>query len=542
MRSIPRHPLRAQMNYMTRIGDIVHANARRYPNRTSIIFRDKSYTWKETNERINSLAHALLDLGLEKEDRVGVVSENTGQYLEIPFATSKAGLIFVPLNFRLSPEELVTQINDCGAKVLIVGTKYVKTIMAIKDRIPNVQHLIGMADAGGENHGIERDYDVLAASFPTCEPEVEVDENDIYMFMYTGGTTGLPKGAVYIHRTVFTWILNCAIIERATTSDIYLVAPPIFHLGVQFPYIVYWYLGCTTVVAEEFKPANILQMIEEYRITVTQLQGTMLNLIRTHHDFDRHHNNVNSLRLIEYGAAPISMETLLWAKEHFRCDFHQIAGGTEAGMSVADLWPEDHVLKGTAEERRRLSSAGREAPNAWVRIVDPEGNEVPPGVVGEIASRSVNTMEQYWNKVEENDHAFRQGWLHMGDLAYRDEDGYIYYVDRSKDMIISGGENIFSQEVERAINAHPAVAESAVVGIPDDVWGEAVHALVILKQGYEPKPAPEDIIIFCKDRLASYKKPKSIEFTDSLPRTPVGKVQKVVIREKYWAGRKRGIN
>ncbi|MDT3700518.1 MAG: long-chain-fatty-acid--CoA ligase [Thermincola sp.] len=542
MRSIPRHPLRAQMNYMTRIGDIVHANARRYPNRTSIIFRDKSYTWKETNERVNSLAHALLDLGLKKEDRVGVISMNTGQYLEVPFATSKAGLICVPLNFRLSPEEYVTQINNCGAKVLIVGTKFVETIMGIKDRIPNVEHFIGMADATGENHGIEKDYDVLATSFPTSEPDVEVDENDIYMLMYTGGTTGLPKGAVYIHRTVFTWLLNCAIIERVTPSDVYMVTPPIFHLGVQFPYLVYWYLGCTTVVAEEFNPSNLLQMVEKYRITVTMLQGTMLNLIRALPGIDNSDYDISSLRLLEYGAAPISRETLLWAKGHFKCSFHQIAGGTEAGMSVADLWPDEHVIEGTEKELKRLASAGREAPNAWVRIVDTEGNEVPPGVVGEIASRSVNTMEQYWNKVEENDQAFRHGWLHMGDMAYRDEDGYIYYVDRSKDMIISGGENIFTLEVERTINAHPAVIESAVIGIPDNVWGESVHALVILKQDYEPKPTPEEIILFCKDRLASYKKPKSVEFTDSFPRTAMGKLQKAVLRQKYWATRERGVN
>lgn len=540
MRSILRHPLRAQMNYMTRIGDIVHANARRYPNRTSIIFRDKSYTWKETNERINSLAHALLDLGLQKEDRVGVVSENTGQYLEIPFATSKAGLICVPLNFRLSPEEFVTQINDCGARVLIVGTKYVETIKGIKDRIPSVEYFIGMADATGENHGIERDYDILATSFSASEPDVEVDENDIYMLMYTGGTTGLPKGAVYIHRTVFTWILNCAIIERSTPSDVYLVSPPIFHLGVQFPYMVYWYMGCTTVVAEEFNATRLLEIVEKYHITVTMWMGTMLNIIRALPDYDKY--DISSFRLIQYGAAPISTETLLWAKGHFKCEFHQVAGGTEAGMAVADLWPEDHIIQGTEKQRRRNSSAGKEALNVWVRIVDEEGNEQPVGVVGEIASRSVNTMEQYWNKVEENDHAFRQGWLHMGDLAYRDEDGYIYYVDRSKDMIISGGENIFSQEVERAINAHPAVIESAVIGIPDDVWGESVHALVILKQDYVPQPSAEDIILFCKDRLASYKKPKSIEFTNSLPRTAMGKVLKTVLREKHWVGLNRGVN
>lgn len=532
MRSVPRNHLRTKMNYMTRLGDIVQANARRYPRKTSIIFQDKSYTWKETNQRINSMAHALLDLGLKREDRVAVISENTGQYLEIPFATSKVGLICVPLNFQLSSEELVAQINDSRPRVLIVGTKYVETIKKIRDKIPVVEDLIGMVDATGRKHGLERDYDTMATSFPTDEPDIEVDENDIHMLMYSGGTTGLPKGAIYVHRTAFAWILNCAIIDQAHPSDVYMVSPPIFHLGVQFPYLVYWYLGCTTVVAEAFDPKELLRLVEKHRVTVTMWMGAMLSLFRALPDCDQY--DVSSLRMITYGGAPISAENLAWAKNVFKCDFHQMADGTEAGMSVCDLWPEDHVVEGTDQQGQRLSSAGKEAPNVWLRIVDEEGNDVPVGQVGEIVSRSVNTMEGYWDKPEETEYAFEQGWLHMGDLAYMDEDGYIYIVDRAKDMIMSGGKNIFSQEVERILNMHPAVIESAVIGIPDRTEGEAIHAVVVLRPDYEPKPTAEEIINFCKKWPTSYKKPKSVEFTDSLPRSSMGKVLKRKIREKYW--------
>jgi len=539
MWSKKREPVRNQIDYMSRIGDMVHANARRYPDKDSIKFMGKSYTWRETNQRINSVGHALLDLGLNREDRVGVLSENTGQYLEIPFATSKVALIFTPLNFRLGHEELITIINGSGVRAIIVGSKYVETINKIRDRIPMVEYLIGMADATGGNHGLDRDYDDLATSFDTSEPKVEVDENDAYLLMYSGGTTGLPKGAVYKHRTAFAWLLNCAIIDQATPDDVYMVSPPIFHLGVQFPYLPYWYLGCTTVVMEKFDAVKLLETVEKNKITVTMWMGTMLNLLRAVPDYEKY--DMSSLRMIQYGAAPISAETLEWAQGFLKCGFHQIADGTEAGMSVADLWPLDHTLGQSDKGSKRLSSGGREAPNVWMRVVDEEGNDMPCGQVGEIVSRSINTMEEWWNNPEATKETFRQGWLHMGDMGYIDEEGYLYIVDRLKDMIISGGENIFSQEIERTINSHPAVIESAIIGVPDKLWGEVVHAVIVLDQGYEPKPTGDEIINFCKENLASYKKPKSIEFVDELPRSAMGKVLKITLREKAWQGYEKKI-
>lgn len=529
--------VREKLDYMTLIGDIVHANARRYPNKKAIIFKDTSFTWPEVNSRINRMGNALLNLGLRKGDRVAMLSLNSHRYLELPFVCGKTGLIFVPLNYRLTEEELLYVISDCRPKALCYSHDYSGMIEKIRGKTEYVHHYISI----GKTVGKDVEYEALINGSRDSEPESGeiLNENDPVYILYTGGTTGRSKGALMNHRAVFNNLYNAALAEGARPTDVYLIAPPAFHIGVQFPYFVFFHLGCLTVVSEKYEPKECLELIEKHKVTVTMLGGTSLTMLL---EFPDHHRyDVSSLRLIEYGAAPIAPRVLIESKAAFKCDFFQIADGTESGMAVVNLLPEDHPFDHPDDDfkRKRLSAAGREAFNVWMRIVDEDGQDVPRGEVGEIVSRSQSMMMGYWGKPEETEIAFRDGWLHMGDIARMDEEGFIYIVDRSKDMIISGGENIYPREVESVLCQHPAVLEAAVIGIPDEKWGESVHAVVVLKEG--KNATQEELIEFSKAKLAGYKKPKSVEFTASLPKSSTQKVYKRALREKYWKGHERRV-
>jgi len=515
------------------ISDIPRKNARLYPDRTALIEGEVSFTFFEFNQRVNRLANAILNLGLDKGDRVAVLNHNGYQYIELYFACAKAGTPIVPLNFRSNGKELAYIINNSEAKLVFFGSAYLKIVEEVKTQASSVTGLVCI-DQRLADHMF---YDDLIYDSSAGEPDVPVDENDMVVLGYTGGTTGLPKGVMTTHRNLISSCFNSAIGIRIAPGMVYLNTPPLFHAGDAMAMFAFAFMGATNVVLSAFSPEAVLRTIEKYKVTHGLLVPAMILAILQYprvSDFD-----LTSMECVIYGTAPMPVEPLKRAMQLFRCSFLQVYGSTETFVPMSMLLPEDHVLEGTTEQIRRMSSAGREVVGMEAKIVDDDDNEVPTGEVGEVIVRGPNVMKGYWKLPELTKETLRNGWYHTGDLGKMDEGRFIYIVDRKKDMIISGGENIYPKEIEDVLFQHPDVAEAAVIGIPDEDWGEAIKALVIKKAG--SSLTESDLIEHCKQRLASYKKPRSIQFVDSLPRSTAGKVLKHEIRAQYWQGRDRKV-
>ena len=514
-------------------GDLIASMARRSPNGTAIVFEDKSFTWKEANDRVNSLANALVALGLEKGDRVAIFAQNSHRYAESYFALAKAGLVSVPINWQSPASEACYILNDSGARALIADEQFLPFIESLSSQLKSVRHVIGM---GGKS-GAGPDYEVLISQFPASEPAVEVLPEDLRSIVYTSGTTGMPKGCITTHRQSLVSFANFLIEIPVPFEQPTLLAVPFFtgfgaHLCFDAPYS-----RSTMVILRKFEPSAVLAAIQRHRIAHLCLVPTMISALCNVPNISKY--DLSSLRLIAYGGSPISAAVLKRAISVFRCGFCQLFGTAEAGGLVAYLTPEDHELDGSEIKEKRLLSTGREALYAKIRLIDDEGKEVPPNEPGELTVRSESTFSGYWNMPEKTAETIRNGWVYTGDVGYRDEDGYIYIVDRKKEMIISGGVNIYPAEIEAVLYTHPAVAQAAVIGVPDPHWGEAVKAIVELKP--DAQASEEEIIEFCRERLASYKKPKSVDFVTGLVSNS-GKVAKRQLRERYWKGEQRRVH
>lgn len=507
------------------LGDIPRRNSRRFPNKTGLVFGDLRLTWREVNDRVNRLVHALGARGVGPGDRVAILAHNDHRYLEIYWALAKAGVIAVPLNYRLVERELVHLLEHAGARALIAGPDYAESSRVLVDKVPNLEWLIAF---GGE-WPFADDYERLLDEHSAAEPDVDVDEHDPFAILYTSGTTGLPKGAVVSHRNLESNSLNQMVADRSVPDDVNLTATPLYHMGGLFMATTYTYLGCTNVILPTFDAGEVQQAIAREKATVCLLIPTMLNMVLHHEEFGRY--DLGSLRLIFYGGSVMPLPVLRRAIETIGCSFTQGYGLTET-IEATFLLAKDHVLDDDPIHERRLASAGREAVNAEVRVVDDEGHDLEPGERGEVLVRSHSVIREYWRAPEETRRAIRDGWFYTGDIGYRDEDGYLFIVDRKKDVIISGGTNIYPKEIEDVLYQHPAVLEAAVIGVPDPMWGESVKAVIALKPGHQAIPGLEDELIeLCRENLASYKKPKSVEFVSSLPRNPSGKILKRELRE-----------
>jgi acyl-CoA synthetase (AMP-forming)/AMP-acid ligase II len=381
-----------------------------------------------------------------------------------------------------------------------------------------------------------RSYEQLIADYPPDEPAADVEPDDPCILFYTSGTTGWPKGAIHTHRGL---VAEASIAHRGLNpDDIVLCVMPLFHVGGSAAHLIPAFsAGATMVVHRKFDETEVLEAIEKERVSYVFLVPTMILRLLEHPAFDDY--DLSSLRAVGYTGAPMPVDALRRGIARFGEVFFQELGQTETlGMTV--LRREEHKLDGSPKTLRRLESVGRPLREGELRIVDDRGKDVPVGEPGEIVARTERMMQGYWRMPEETAVALRGGWLHTGDVGKMDEDGYIYLVDRKKDMIISGGENIYSREVEEVLYMHPAIFEAAVVGVPDDKWGESVKAVVVLREGMHA--SEEEIIEFCREHLASYKKPRSVEFCAELPKTASGKIRKDVIREPYWAGHERRIH
>jgi len=508
------------------IGDLPRRNRKLYPNRVAVIEGQVQLTFTEFDQRINRLANALLSFGLKRGDRVAVLYGNGFRYLELYFATAKVGLTIVPLNYRLVLPELTGIIEESQPSLLFFGKDYLETVRVLQQQFPQLQVVCIDEEIPGT-----KNYESLIAGFADEDPMIPIHEDDLAVLGYTGGTTGRPKGVMTTHRNVITNCFQTALAMGFTSDDRFLSVAPLFHAGGATGFLRLSLVGGSNVILNSSDPDVILQHIQDFNVTHTMLVPSLLHRILEKADLSRY--DLSSLKCIMYGTAPMPLETLKKAMDTFKCGFAQIYGSTETFTTMAVLTSKDHALFKESQSKR-LSSAGQPVCGLEVKIVDNNGQELPRGEIGEIVVRGHNVMKGYWKQPEVTSEVLRDGWYFTGDVGWLDDEFYLYVVDRKKDMIISGGENIYSKEVEDALLKHPAVSECAVIGVPDEEWGESVKAYVILKPGmFVPE---QELIEHCKQHLASYKKPRFIEYVEDLPRSASGKVLKNKLRESSRQG------
>jgi len=502
------------------IGGFLRRAAERHEHKPALIFEGGKISFRQLNSRVNRLAQALLTLGARKGDKVGLLFFNSPEFVETFLAVVKIGAIAVPLNFRLVGQELLYILNHSDTRFLFLGRDFMETIREIHRNLGQVEYYIV---AGDSSFSSALMYETILSQAAEDEPRVSVTEEDVGAILYTSGTTGRPKGAVITHKNIIWNEINYIIDKGMRPDDVALLVLPLFHTGGINNLLSHIFLGSTVVLQSAFVPQTVMEAIEKEKITILPaMVPTMYNMILQLPDLERY--DVSSVRTATAGGAILPVETKKKIRKLFpHAGIQDTYGLTEATSTGTTLRP-DFALQ-------KIACVGKPCFTLEARLVDEKGKEVVPGQVGEILLRGPNVMKEYYKNPEATEEALRDGWLHTGDLAKRDEEGFLYIVDRKKDMIVSGGENIYPKEIEEVIYTHPKILEAAVIGVPDPVWGESVKAVVVLKPGEEM--TQEEVIAFCKANLASYKKPRSVDFLPGLPKTGSGKILKNILRERY---------
>ncbi len=512
----------------------LHRAVQQHPDRIASIFGTRRRSFAEFADRVARLAGALQRLGMKPGDRVAMLAMNSDRYLEYQMAVPWAGGVLNPCNVRWSVAEIAYSLNDSGSTILLVDDHFLSMVPQLRTDTVSLREVIHCGD-GTAPTGTHSYEQLIAAASPV--PDTIRRGDDLAGIFYTGGTTGFPKGVMLSHTNMMSSGLAMRADGLAQPDGVYLHAAPMFHLadmGVAMPH---WIEGNTHAIVAAFNPETVLDVMARDRVTHVLLVPTMVQMLVDHPAMQQP-RDLSALHTIAYGASPMSEAVVERAMKALPgVGFIQAYGMTELSP-LATLNP---AWYHTAEGRKagKLRSAGRASHCTEVKIVDAQGTEVPRGTVGEVIVRGPNVMQGYWNKPEQTAAALKNGWMHTGDGAYMDEDGFIFIADRLKDMIISGGENIYSAEVENALAQHPAVAACAVIGIPSDQWGESVHAVVVLKP--DVKPEASELIDHCKALIAGYKCPRSVEFVAALPLSGAGKVLKTTLREPFWKGRTRNV-
>jgi len=516
------------------LAEMVRARAKTRGDAVAYEFEGRQTSFAQFDVLTNRVANALKATGVRPRERIAYLGKNSDSYFELLLGAIKANVVMAPVNWRLAGPEIAFIVEDCKAPVLFAGPEFIELVDRIRPQLPSVRTFV--ATEGGAPGWLN--YAAWRDAQSGEDPKVEIDRKDIAIQLYTSGTTGKPKGAMLSHANFLNLVESGQDQKpdwnKWSEDDVSLVAMPIFHIGGSGWGVMGLYHGARGVIAREFDPTKVLDFFEQSGITkLFMVPAAMQFVVRQPRarsvDFSR-------LKYMLYGASPIPAALLKECIEVFKCGFVQMYGMTETTGTIVALPPEDHV-----EGLERMRSAGKALPGVELAILDVNGNRLPPGEVGEIATRSGSNMAGYWNLPEATARTLgSDGWLRTGDAGYMDKDGYLYIHDRIKDMIISGGENIYPAEVESAICDHPDVAEVAVVGVPDDRWGEAVKAIVVMKQGKQASAS--DIINFTRERIAGFKTPKSVEFIEALPRNPSGKILRRHLRDPYWVGKERLVN
>jgi long-chain acyl-CoA synthetase len=521
------------MTEISSLADIVRVHGVARPEHPALILNDQTMTWAELLTASAQVAEALRLAGVEAQDRVAFVDKNGFEHFEVFFGAAMLNAVTVDVNWRLAGPEMEYIINDSEAKVLVVGPDFVGILDAIAPNLTTVSTIVVI---GG--HPQHRSYEDWRDSAAPVDPGVVSAWEDVAFQLYSSGTTGRPKGVMLANRNFFGLLPIAKEIWELTPDSVNLVAMPLFHIAGGGWATAGMYQGCTSVILRDLDPARLVHLMVDHQITNALLVPAALQFMLMVPGIDQ--VEFPSLRVMVYGASPISEEVLVGSMNVFKCKFWQAYGLTETTGSVVNLAPEDHDPSGPL--RHRLRSCGLPGPGVEVKVVESDtGTPVEQGAVGEIWVRSEQVMVGYWKMPEETAKVITaDGWFKTGDAGYLDADGYLYIHDRVKDMIVSGGENIYPAEVENVLMGHPAVQDCAVIGIPDDKWGESPIAIVVRAAGVEVTEA--EIIAHCRERLAGFKCPSKVEWADVLPRNPSGKILKKDLREPYWVGRDRRVS
>ena len=520
---------------------LLHQNLEKYaettPDHLFSEFKNTKRTYKEANITANQIANSFIKEGLKKGDRFTFLAKNCDEMAIMYHAASKVGVVPVPLNYRLANQEWEYIINDSQSKLIMVrDDEFISRVDSFRDKLHSVKKYISICSSNKLSDWIDLNNWTEDTSIENLNHDIAEDD-DVYQ-MYTSGTTGLPKGAIILQRNV-----------AANTEQYFdrlvlpipprtLLVAPMYHAAAMINFCGCIAVGGTVVIHEDFIPSDVVQTLSKEKISHTVLVPAMIQAcLMTVPNVDDF--MFDELDQIHYGASPIAPETLKRAMDVFGCKFGQGFGMTETVAVICILSTDDHE-RALREKPELLKSCGKPVKGATVEIRDEDGNELPRGEIGQICAKGPQIMKGYWNKEEETKKSLVDGWMHTGDAGRMDNEGYVYIQDRIKDMIVSGGENIYSTEVEAVLFSHPEVVDAAVIGVPDDKLGEVVKACVVIKEGSSLTDI--ELIDFCKEKIASYKKPRSVDFISEVPRNASGKVLKKTLREPYWKGRDRQVS
>jgi long-chain acyl-CoA synthetase len=493
----------------------------------AIDHEDRQITYQDFYRLVEESARKLRALGAGKGDRVALLMLNSPEYLELYYSTAMAGAVIVPLNTRWHVNEIIYTLSDSGSKILFLDARFAPLAPQLRKALPGLEHIVYAGDGTCPIDLLNWKtvaFDHGNQSFP------EPDENDLFGLFYTSGTTGGPKGAMLTHRNIYSNAVHSLMPpSRLMMEGKWLHSAPMFHLADCGAIPALTLCGTTHCFLPSFDPEATLRAIERYRITNLVLVPTMINMVVNHPRFGDY--DLSTLKRIMYGASPMPLPLLKQSVEKFACEFAQGYGMTEVSPLLTVLSPCDHCFENTERQFAPVKSAGKPVTGVEVRVVDLNDNDVPVGEVGEVIARGPNVMKGYWNRPEVNAEVLRGGWMHTGDLGALDADGFLYILDRKKDMIKTGSENVYSPEVESILCAHPAILEAAVIGLPHETWGETIRAVAVTRS--DCTLTEDDLIAWCRARLTHFKCPTSVVFTDSLPKGGTGKVQKNVLRERF---------